>query len=144
MRHCISSRPRTQQPPSFSREGQQLFCCLPREMSVCQSHTTTKNKAFVFNLVVSSPEGERTLSQLWVCSKFVKINCLIHHYYSSLRLDPWQNFLPFHTLQAMYQHHHKTKSRRIQRNDRGTALGLTQQIRNSRFTGLGHRSVTDV
>lgn len=59
MRHHTSFRPRVQQPPSSSSEGQQPFYCLPTEMPLCQLHTTTKNNAFILNLVVFSPEGER-------------------------------------------------------------------------------------
>lgn len=64
-------------------------------MSVCQSRTTTRNNAFIFNLVASSPEGERLFYSFEFAPSLengrVKINHRIHCYYSSLRLYRLQN-----------------------------------------------------
>lgn len=72
------------QPPSLSSEGQQPFYCLPTEMPLCQSHTTTKTSVFIVNLVPKEKDFIVALSLLQVWSTVMLKWILIHHYYSSL------------------------------------------------------------
>lgn len=148
MRHYTSFRPRMQQPPSSSSEGQQPFYCLPTEMPLCQLHTTTKNNAFILNLVVFSPEGERLYYSFEFTPSLEHTHVKINSHSPLLFFSTLNTDCKSHSSSRPYKACIKIIMQSRVPGVREINVGQPQEISitsaNAHFTGLGHPCDSDV